>query len=330
MAKGENQKLKMLYLVKIFTEETDDDTKLTIHDIIDRLKAYEVNADRKTLYTDFEELRNYGLDIISEREGRDHYYYLGERDFELAELKILVDSVLSAKFITENKSRALISKLKALASHNQAQQLNRQVLISGRIKTINKSIYYNVDELHTAISKDRKITFHYFQWTSSKEMELRHDGALYTVSPWCLIWDDEYYYLVAYDDKDEIIKHYRVDKMLHINISDEPRGGREAFRNFDLPRYTKSLFGMFSGKQTPVTLEGTAEMAGVILDRFGTDIIMNPRADGGFVAIVDAAISPQFLGWIMSLGEGIKITAPPSVVEAMQEEVKRLQRQYLE
>ena len=329
MAKGENQKLKMLYLVKILSEETDDEHSLTTQDIITKLAKYDVNAERKALYRDFEELKAFGLDIISEQIGRNVYYHLGHRDFELPELKLLVDSVQSAKFITEKKSKDLIKKLEALVSKYEAKHLQRQVVISGRVKTMNESVYYNVDAIHEAISSDKQIRFQYFQWTVKKKMELRKDGAWYVLSPWGLMWDDEYYYMLAYDAEDEMIKHYRVDKMLNIDIVDCKREGQQAFKSFDMPRYSKSLFGMFSGEQTSVTLEGTNDMAGVLIDRFGKDIMLHPIDEEHFSAIVEVAISKQFLGWVIALGENIRITAPKTVVEQMQEEAKRLCRQYL-
>jgi hypothetical protein len=329
MAKGENQKLKMLYLVKILSEETDDEHSLTTQDIITKLAKYDVNAERKALYRDFEELKAFGLDIISEQIGRNVYYHLGHRDFELPELKLLVDSVQSAKFITEKKSKDLIKKLEALVSKYEAKHLQRQVVISGRVKTMNESVYYNVDAIHESISSDKQIRFQYFQWTVKKKMELRKDGAWYVLSPWGLMWDDEYYYMLAYDAEDEMIKHYRVDKMLNIDIVDCKREGQKAFKSFDMPRYSKSLFGMFSGEQTSVTLEGTNDMAGVLIDRFGKDIMLHSIDEEHFSAIVEVAISKQFLGWVIALGENIRITAPKTVVEQMQEEAKRLCRQYL-
>ncbi len=329
MAKGEKQKQKLLYLAKILSEETDDQHSLTTQEIISRLSSYEVNVERKALYRDFEELKDFGLDIISEQIGRNVYYHLGHRDFELPELKLLVDSVQSAKFITEKKSKELIKKLEALVSKYEAKHLQRQVVISGRVKTMNESIYYNVDAIHEAISSDRQIRFQYYQWTVKKKMELRKDGAWYVLSPWGLMWDDEYYYMLAYDSEDEKIKHYRVDKMLNIDIVDRKREGQKAFKAFDMPRYTKSLFGMFSGEQTTVTLEGTNDMAGVLIDRFGKDIMLHPIDADHFSAHVEVAISKQFLGWVIALGEDIKITAPQAVVEQMQEETKRLCRQYL-
>ncbi|MBQ6545164.1 MAG: WYL domain-containing protein [Lachnospiraceae bacterium] len=326
--KGDNQKLKMLYLVKLFSEETDDSHFLTMPEIIEKLAACGVNADRKTLYQDFEELRHFGLDIIAEKEGRNCYYHLGGRDFELPELKLLVDSVQSAKFITDRKSKELIKKLEGLASRYEGRQLNREVVISGRIKTMNESIYYNVDKLHTAVAKDCQIRFQYFQWNVRKEMELRRNGAWYRVSPWGLLWDDENYYLVGYDASDGKIKHYRVDKMLRITVVNERREGREQFKAFDLPRYSASLFGMYAGEETRVTIEAENDKAGILIDRFGKDIFIMPVDDTHFRTVVNVALSRQFLGWIMALGDGIRIVSPETVVAKMQEEIRRLSGQY--
>ncbi|MBR6350058.1 MAG: WYL domain-containing protein [Lachnospiraceae bacterium] len=329
MAKGTNQKLKQLYLVKIFTEETDDQHGLTLPEIISRLNAYGVNADRKTLYQDFEELRVFGFDIIGEQNGRSYYYYLGQRKFELPELKLLVDSVQSAKFITDKKSKELIKKLENMVSKYQAKQLQRQVFITGRVKTMNESIYYNIDKLHEAINTGRKIRFKYFQWNTKKEMELRRDGEWYETSPWGLMWDDENYYLVAYDSADDIIKHYRVDKMLKISVIDEPREGQKQFKAFNMPHYTRSLFGMFGGEEYHVTIEADNSMAGIMIDRFGKDIFIVPVGTDRFKTTVDIAVSSQFLGWIIALGDKVKITGPDEVVERMKDEIRRLSEQYL-
>ena len=326
MAKG---KLKMLYLVKIFSQETDDTHALSLQQIIDRLDAYDISADRKTLYQDFDELRHFGFDIISEQVGRNTYYHLGARDFELAELKLLVDSVQAAKFITNRKSRELIRKLEGLVSQYQARQLHRQVYIAGRVKTMNESIYYNIDKLHEAINTGRQIRFQYCQWTVGKEMELRHDGAIYQVSPWALTLDNANYYLVAYDAEEDLIKHYRVDKMLKIRIIGEHRQGRTRFDATDMARYTKSLFGMYGGEETEVTIQGDNSMVGVLFDRFGKDIPLYAIDDAHFEARVRVAVSQQFFGWVMALDDGIRVTGPEPVLDQMRACIQRLNEHYL-
>ena len=326
--KGENQKLKMLYLVQLFSRETDDTHKLTMPEIIARLAADGVNADRKTLYQDFEELRRFGLDIISEKDGRNYYYYLGSRDFELPELKLLVDSVQSAKFITDKKSDQLIKKLESLVSKYEGSQLHRQVIISGRVKTMNESIYYNVDKIHAAIGEDRQIRFKYFDWNLKKEMEPRYDGKWYRLSPWALMWDDEKYYLVAYDSKHGTIIHYRVDKMTQIEILDEKREGHEAFKRFNIAHYTNTLFGMFAGDETKVTIEAENRLVSVFIDRFGKDIIIAPIGDDRFRTTVTVAVSKQFFGWIMGIDGDVRVVAPDSVVKQIKAEIGRQAERY--
>ena len=321
-------KMKMLYLVRIFTQDTDDEHALTLQEIITKLQAVDIKADRKTLYSDFEDLRQYGFDIIAEQRDRNTYYHLGERDFELPELKLLVDSVQAAKFITTRKSAELIRKLEKNVSHYQAAQLNRQVFIAGRVKTMNESIYYNIDKLHEAINCGVQIRFHYGQWNVKKEIELRRDGAYYQVSPWALTWDDENYYLVAYDAEADMIKHYRVDKMLRIKALDLPRLGQQAFKAFDMAKYSKSVFGMFTGEESSVFLEAENHMAGVLIDRFGKDINITPIDDKHFQATVNVIVSQQFIGWIIALGKSIRIIGPEPIVERMKMEIQRLYEQY--
>lgn len=321
--KGENQKLKMLYLVKIFSEETDDNHYLTMPEIVQKLAAYGVNADRKTLYQDFDVLRDFGLDIIAEHEGRSHYYYLGSRDFELPELKLLVDSVQSARFITDKKSSQLIKKLESLVSKYEGSKLHRQVVIAGRVKTMNESIYYNVDKIHEAIASDKQIRFKYFQWNLKKEMELRYDGKWYQASPWSLMWDDEKYYLMVYDSKYGNITHYRVDKMLDIEILDEKREGRKEFEAINIPHYSNMVFGMFGGQEKKVTLEAENGLVSVMIDRFGKDIIIAPVDDEHFQVTVSVAVSNHFFGWIMSLDGYVKVVAPDSVVKQMKDAISK-------
>ena len=325
---GNKQKLKLLYLIKIFTEDTDDQHALTLPQIVEKLGAYGISAERKTLYQDFELLRDFGFDIIGQQARRNFYYHMGNRRFELPELKLLVDSVQSAKFITDKKSNALIKKLEGMVSKYEARKLQRQVIISGRIKAMNESIYYNVDKLHEAIGTDRQIRFKYFRWNINKEMELRKDGAWYQVSPWALMWDDENYYLVGYDAEDGKIKHYRVDKMWRISVADRKREGKEQFKAFNMPRYTKSLFGMFGGEEVKVTLEAENGMVGILLDRFGKDISVKPVDADHFRTSVVVAVSSQFLGWIMALGDGVKIIGPDKVVARMKEEIRLISKMY--
>lgn len=298
MAKGSHQKLKLLYLAQILMRETDEEHGLTIAQLQARLEQCGVSADRKTLYLDMEELRQFGLDVVGEKTGKAFTYRLLSRSFELAELKLLVDSVQAAKFITEKKSHALIKKLESLVSTHEARELQRQVLISGRIKTMNESIYYNVDKIHAATSQNQQLRFHYFQWDVDKRQALRHDGAWYVVSPWQLVWDDEYYYLVAYDAAHAMLRHYRVDKMLDITLTGEPRLGEDLANQIDMLAYSKTRFGMFGGEVETVTLEAENSYVGILLDRFGKDIPILRLDEGHFMTKVNVVPSSLFIGWI--------------------------------
>ncbi len=328
MAKSANQKLKILYLMQILLTYTDEEHAISMNEIIEKLAAHDITAERKSIYNDIESLRAFGMDIIGEQREHGYCYYVGNRQFELAELKLLVDSVQSAKFITTKKSNELIKKIEGLASKYEAGQLQRQVFVTERIKTMNESIYYNVDAIHEAIAENLQIRFQYFQWNVKKEMELRHDGAWYQVSPWALTWDDENYYLIAYDDQAASIKHFRVDKMLHISNTDDRRNGREAFKECDMASYTKKMFGMYGGREETVKLRCENHFSGAIVDRFGKDVNMRQEDQDHFIARVKVAVSPQFLHWIMALGDGVKIIGPESVVEDAKEEIQRLEKQY--
>ena len=324
MAKGTNQKFKLYRLAEIMLENTDEDHYIMMPEIMEKLAAYDITADRKSIYQDLRDLEMLGIEIEGEPIGNRYHYHVVSRDFELPELKLLVDAIQSSKFITEKKSNTLIKKLERLVSKYDAQKLQRQVYVSGRIKTMNESIYYAVDTIHNAISENKKIQFQYFQWNVKKEMELRHDGAWYHISPWGLSWDDENYYLVGYDAKAEQIKHYRVDKMLHIRMSEENREGKEHFKKLDMADYAKKSFGMFGGEEQTVKLLVHNSLAGVIIDRFGKDVMMIPKDTEYFTVNVDVHVSRQFLGWVFSLGENLKILGPDDVVKQMQNEIDRI------
>ena len=312
-----SQKLKILYLMKILLDRTDDDHCLTMPELISALGEYGITAERKSLYADLAALREYGIDIETRR-GKSVGYYVANRLFELPELKLLVDAVQSSRFITTKKSNELIKKLSSLSSGYEAMQLRRQVYVANRIKTHNESIYYNIDAIHTAILRSSRITFQYFDWTPDKTRVLRHNGHLYDVSPWALTWDDENYYLIAYDSAVGNIRHYRVDKMLRITTTGQARDGREKFRDFDMAVYCGQAFGMFGGQVECVVLDCLDELAGVVIDRFGNDITII-RHDGHFEVPVNVMISPMFLSWVVSFGGRMKIVSPGHVKTAMAE-----------
>ena len=327
MAKSSNQKAKILYLMRLFQEESDEDHPFSRKDMEERLGSLGIHSERKSLYNDIETLKNFGMDITY-RKAPPEGYYLANRDFELAELKLLVDAVQSSKFITEKKSRSLIRKIERLASRYEAGQLQRQVVVSDRIKTMNESIYYNVDKIHSAIALNRQIIFRYFEWTVSKEIRLKKGGENYHVSPWALTWDSENYYLIGYDTDSRIIKHFRVDKMLHIEITGQERDGRDEFSRFDLARYTKQTFGMFGGNEQTVRIRFHIRFVGVVIDRFGKNVPLRPDGDEHFIARVEIAVSEQFFGWITGLGRDVQILSPQSVVDEYRSLLEDLGKTY--
>ncbi|MCL2050199.1 MAG: WYL domain-containing protein [Lachnospiraceae bacterium] len=328
MPKSNNQKLKLLYLAKILQERTDDSHRLSLKEIQSALLTHDINAERKSLYDDIEMLRAFGLDIIGESLGKGYVYYIGSRQFELAELKLLVDAVQASKFITVKKSTGLIKKLGSLTSNHEATKLKRQVYVADRIKTMNESIYYNVDILHNAIGSNVRICFQYTRWTVGKVLELKKGGEIYEVSPWALSWDNENYYLVAYDSNDGIIKHYRVDKMMKLSLTEKSREGREFFEKFNMASYSRKMFGMYHGKDELVKIQFNNDLAGVVIDRFGKDVTLRPVDESHFVAVVKVAVSMQFIAWIIGLSAGAKIISPDHVAAKMRETIDILREIY--
>lgn len=329
MAKTSNQKAKILYLMRLFQEETDEEHPLSRRELEQWLADIGIHAERKSLYNDIETLKNFGLDITYRKE-QPEGYYLAAREFELPELKLLVDAVQSSRFITQKKSDILIKKIEKLTGRYEARMLQRQVVVTDRIKAMNESIYYNVDKLHTAIAEDRQILFRYFEWTVSKEIRLKKGGGYYQVSPWALTWDNENYYLIGYDMDARMLKHFRVDRMLHIGLLSIEREGREEFRRFDLARYTKQTFSMFGGNEQSVRLRFHNKYVGVVIDRFGRNVPLHPDGEAHFIARVDVAVSEQFYGWLTGLGRDVQILSPESVVEEYRELLRDLGKMYEE
>ena len=307
--KPANQKLKILYLMKILMEQTDEEHLISMAELLEQLKDYGIEAERKSVYADIDALRTFGLDV-EVVPGKKGGYFVANRDFQLPELKLLVDSVQASKFITQRKTKALIQKLEGLTSVHQASLLQRQVFVGRRIKSMNESIYYNVDHIYSGINKNQQISFRYFDYTVDKEKRYRKDGRAYIASPLALIWEEEKYYLIAYDSESAQLKHYRVDKMDGIHLLDEPRQGTELFDEKELSIYTQKVFSMYGGEEHLVKLRFANELAGVALDRFGKDCVLLPYDEDHFVIEVSLQLSPKFYGWVFSLGSGVTILAP--------------------
>ena len=311
--------------MKILMEQTDEEHTLTVPQMIAELSKVGISAERKSIYDDLEYLQLFGIDICSTKTKTTNYF-VASRDFELPELKLLVDSVQSSKFITHKKSLELISKIEKLTSRHNAKQLQRQVFVTNRVKTLNERIYYNVDKIHEAIAENKQITFKYFGLDVNKKKVYGKDGGLYHESPVSLTWDDENYYLITYKEKYDSYVHYRVDKMEDIELSEEDRVLSE--KPFDLSVYSKSMFQMYSGEETDVTIQFENELVGVVYDRFGVDVPIIKTDETHFICNVKVAVSPHFLSWIISFGNKAKIISPDYVQEQLYELIREAQEQY--
>ena len=318
MPKGRGQKRKLLQLERILRKHSDEEHPMSMERIMEELERCDITAERKSIYDDMAELQQCGLDIQMRR-GKNGGWFLGDREFQLPELKFLVDAVQSSRFLTTRKSNELIARLESLTSEHQARQLQRQVYVSGRVKSMNESIYYNVDKLHAAIHANRTIFFRYFSYNSKKEKVFRRDGKRYHVVPSGLVLDGENYYLVAWSLMDGEFRHYRVDKMTEITITSFPR---EKEHLADMTSYAQKHFGMFAGREGMVKLQCREELASIVLDRFGQDTILVPREDGTFSVTLDVVVSPQFWGWVFGLGAGVRVLEPAWAAEEYRAELK--------
>ena len=326
MARSSGQKLKLLLLRDYLLQNTDERHSVTVRQMIEHLARFGIKAERKSLYDDLDALGEggYGMDILADS-GR---YALASRDFELQEVKLLVDMVQSSNFITRRKTEELIRKLETLVSRHEAAQLSRQVYVRKRVKAMNESVYINVDKISAAIAADRKLRFQYFQYNTRRQKELRHGGKLHEVSPFALVWVDQNYYLLAYSREHERMRHYRVDRMTRITGAEGPRDGKEVFAGTDMSTYTTKVFNMFTGEEKRVRLRCDASMADPVIDRFGEELSMIPEGDGAFTVSVDVVVSPQFYAWLTPFGTRCEILGPPEVRDGFRRHLRELLEMY--
>ncbi len=327
MAVSGNQKLKILYLMKMFTEQTDEDHSIRISDMISELEKYGISAERKSIYADIETLKIFGMDI-SMRKSKNTEYYLASREFELAELKLLVDAIQCSKFVTHKKSFELIKKIEQLTSKKQALTLQRQVYVANRAKSVNENIYYNVDKLHQAIAENRKVSFRYFDYSLSKEKIYRKNGERYYISPYSLSWDDENYYVIAYYEKHDNFVHYRVDRMSDIEVQEETRNPLKEDTKFNIAEYAKQTFNMFNGVDEVVRLEFDNELVNQVLDRFGSDIHIEKMSEETFSIRTTVKVSSTFYSWVAQYGKKVRIIYPEKVKEDFLEFLNGILLQY--
>ncbi len=328
MAKSSKQKLKILYLIDYLKNETDEEHGVTIMDMINYLKSYDIQAERKSLYSDIEELENYGYDIISYKKDKQCLYALVSREFENAELKLLVDAVNASKFISNKKSRELVKKLETFVSRYDAVNLKRQIIISENSKTINENVFYNVDNIYTAIQKNNRIAFKYYEWNEKKQLVLRENGDKCNISPWAMIWDNDNYYMIAFDNEAQILKHYRVDKMGEIKILSQEREGGDVYEKSDTIKHSQAVFSMFAGERKHIKLVCEKSILGVIIDKLGNGIMIVPQKNGTFHINVDVEVSAMFYSWLFGLGNTVKIVEPKEVVSEMKDRLKKALKAY--
>lgn len=316
MPKQEGQKSKLLTLLRILEQKTDEEHLLNVPQLVELLEQQDILAERKSIYSDIDTLRSLGYDIQLRR-GRGGGYWLASRTFELSELKLLVDAVQASKVVSARTSSKLIHKLEALCSDYEGTQLQRQVYVDGRPKSDSHTLLYSIDALHSAINAGRMVRFRY-----------KDDGTR-TVSPWQLAWENGCYYLIAYqDEKAPPVRHYRVDRMAGVLVLDEPRRGKEFFRTFDLPAYLRKHFNMFGGTEYRVTLRCTADLEPVMRERFGREPVFCPEDAEHFHFDVPICVSQQFFGWVCGFGGKVEVTAPAAVRAQLHEMVQGLAEQH--
>ena len=327
MGKNGNTRERPLLILRLLMENSDESHPVSMDEILQMLEKEGIPANRKSVYQDIDSLTSCGYDVVTLKGAR-FGYYLSSRSFEPAELKLLVDSVQSSRFITTKKTSELIRKIESLASRHEGADLQRQVYVTGRVKSMNESVYNNVDRISTAINSNSSVTFKYFDYDTSLKKVYHQDGVYYSVSPFALIWDNENYYLLGYDEPAEMMKHFRVDKMEHISVTGRKRTGTEHFRAEDLSGYSVMHFGMYHGELQNVRIRVRDRLAGQVIDRFGKDISMFPDTDGFFNIDVKVAVSPVFFSWIFSFGEDAEILGPTGVREEAARYLRKLSSIY--
>ena len=325
MPKSDNQKLKIFYILDYLQRNSGPDHPVRASELITMLeKQHNILCERKTVYSDISALQDYGVDIVS-LPGKNGGYYIASRNFELPELKLLIDAVQSSRFLTEKKSRELIEKLCAQCNEHDARLMRRDVLVSGRVKSMNETIYYNVDALQDAIAQNRQIVFRYFDWGIDGKRKYREKD--YVASPYGLCQDNENCYLLAFSDRHGITS-YRVDRMSDIRILENSRIPCPELTGKAFTEHANRLFQMFAGDPTNVKLRFHKRLVNVVIDRFGRDTMLIPDGEDHFVFTVNVAVSPMFLSWVIGFGNNAKILHPQSVIDQCRQMCLEAMEQY--
>lgn len=320
-----SKKLKLLYLADFLRRRTDEQHPATMQDMMDELARWGITAERKSIYDDLALLGDYGMDIQRVK-SKNFGYYLGEREFQLPELKLLVDVVSASPFLTEGKSMELIGKLEQLASHHQAKAMQRNVYVINRPRTLNEQLYYVVDGISTAINESKKVSFRYFDWAPDGSRAYRREKQRYIVDPVALCVE-KHYYLVAYDSEAGKYRHYRLDRMEGLQVEQAARSPLP--EGFDLGQYAKNMVNMYGGESATVTLRMEKGLWNAALDQFGSDC--HARADGDHVVVTAKVdISPTFYGWVFQFGTRAQILAPDAVRQDFVRYLRQAMAQYEE
>ena len=325
MPKSDNQKLKIFYILDYLQKNSHEEHPVRATDLIAMLnRQHNISCDRKTVYSDVAALQEYGVDIVS-IPGKNGGYYIASRNFELPELKLLIDAVQSSKYLTEKKSRELIEKLLTQCNEQDAKLMKRNVLVSGRVKSMNETIYYSVDAIQEAITQNKQITFRYFDWDFGGKRKYREKP--YVASPYGLCQDNENCYLLALSDRYGITS-YRLDRMTDISLLATPRIPCPELTGKALLDHANRLFQMYSGDAVDVKLKFHNSLINVVVDRFGKDTMLIPDGDSYFNFTVRVAVSPMFLSWVMGFGNKAKILYPQAVAEKLCDLCREAMSQY--
>lgn len=327
MAKSIRQKEKLLRIVELLEEYTDDTHFLSAKQIIEKLSEMDIEVERKALYDDIFVLQGMGYDIMLNNK-RNGGYYLCSRRLERSEILPLADAVSCSRFITEKKSRDIISKLESFLSVYDRGSLNRNIYVENRVKSENEAIFYSVDSIYEAINHSKKISYHYCEYNMKKELVPRKNGKLYVVCPLNLLWSEEKYYLIAYDEYYEEIRHYRVDKIKDIVILDETFKKEEYLKGFDMANYSNRLFSMFGGQEESITLRFPEKNCGIFIDRFGKDITFRKLEEGYVSGRFSVSVSSQFFGWLSGLGPEVQMISPQNVINDYKDFLNNLLKNY--
>ena len=325
MPKSDNQKLKIFYILDYLQKNSNETHPVRAADLISMLdRQHNISCDRKTVYSDVAALQEYGIDIVS-LPGKNGGYYIASRNFELPELKLLIDAVQSSRYLTEKKSRELIEKLLTQCNEQDAKLMKRNVLVSGRVKSMNETIYYSVDTIQEAIAQNKQITFRYFDWDFGGKRKYREKP--YMASPYGLCQDNENCYLLALSQRHGITS-YRVDRMSDIHLADVARIPCPELTGKALLEHANRLFQMYSGDAVDVKLRFHKSLINVVIDRFGKDTMLIPDDEEYFNFTVRVAVSPMFLSWIMGFGNKAKVLYPQSVIDSLQDLCREAMSQY--